>query len=160
MRELRFISPTLGELTLREVVDIITKAVKEEPDGYRVIVGTDSKNHSPMVLYVTVIILYRVGKGGIYFYTRKRSRVGKHSLKACVYQETSLSLSTAALLEESLKKRGVPKLEIQCHSDIGNNGKTKVLIREVVSWIIASGYIPHIKPNGFGASCVADRHTD
>ncbi len=160
MKELQFISPTLGEISLKQVVDIIAKAVKEEPDGYRVIVGTDSKNHSPMVLYVTVIILYRLGKGGIYFYTRKRSRVGKHSLKACVYQETSLSLSTAAILEDALKKKGIPKLEIQCHSDIGNNGKTKTLIREVVSWIIASGYTPHIKPSGFGASCVADRHTD
>ncbi|HIC91422.1 MAG TPA: hypothetical protein EYP21_05065 [Syntrophaceae bacterium] len=160
MKELQFFSPTWGEVSLTRIVDIIAQAVQEEPDGYRLIVGTDSKNHSSMVLYVTVIILYRVGKGGIYFYTRNRSRIGKHSLKACVFQETSLTLSTAARLEDALKERGIPKLEIQCHSDIGNNGKTKMLIREVVSWIIASGYTPHIKPNGFGASCVADRHTD
>jgi hypothetical protein len=160
MKGLRFISPTLGEIGLTEVVDNIVKAVREEPDGYRVIVGTDSKNHSSMVLYVTVIILYRLSKGGAYFYTRKRSKVGKHSIKACIHQETSLSLSTAAILEDALKKRGIPKLDIQCHSDIGNNGKTKTLIKEVVSWISASGYTPYIKPNGFGASCVADRHTN
>ena len=157
MSELRFISPTLGETSLEKIVDIIAGAVTEDPDDYHVIVGTDSKKHSSIILYVTVIILHRVGKGGKYFYTRKRSRIGQHSLKACVYQETSLTLSMAAVLEDALEKRGIHELEIQCHSDIGNNGKTKTLIKEVVSWISASGYTPHIKPDGFGASCVADR---
>lgn len=160
MKESQFYSPTWGEISLDGIVDLIAQSVEEEPDSFRLIVGTDSKNHSSTVLYVTVIILYRVGKGGIYFYTKNRSEIGKHSLKACVFQETALSLSTAAKLEDALKKRSIPKLEIQCHSDIGNNGKTKMLIREVVAWIIASGFTPHIKPAGFGASCVADRHTE
>lgn len=160
MKNPRFTSPTAGEIRLEEIVDQISRAVRDEPDGYQIIVGTDSKTHSMTISYVSVIILYRIGRGGVYFYTRKRSKIGKHSFKARIFQEVSLSLSTAALLEDSLRDRGVNLPEIQCHSDIGNNGKTKTLIREVVSWIAASGYTPHIKPTSFGATSVADRHTD
>ena len=160
MKDPKFTSPTTGEIRLREIVDLISEAVRKEPDGYQIIVGTDSKDHSVTISYVSVIVLYRIGHGGVYFYSRKRSKVGKHSFKARIFQEISLSLSTAALLEDSLRDRGVPMPEIQCHSDIGNNGKTKTLIKEVVAWITASGYTPHIKPTSFGASSVADRHTD
>ena len=51
-------------------------------------------------------------------------------------------------------------LGIEVHSDIGNHGKTKELIQEVVSWINASGYAAQIKPESFGASKVADKYTD
>ncbi len=156
----KFISPSRGLLDLGQVTDIIVKGAYEEPESYRLIIGTDSKNHSSYFSYVTVVILYRIGKGGIYFYQRHRSEIGRYSLQACIYQETALSLATAAKIDDLLKKKGIPKLKIEIHSDIGNHGKTKELIQEVVSWINASGYTPYVKPESFGASTVADKHTD
>ncbi len=155
-----FISPTYGVIDVEENTDIIAKQAYEEPENYRLIVGTDSKRRDICAVYVTVIVLYHVGKGGSYFYQRYRSEVGKHSLQATIFQETALSLTTAAKLDDLLKKKNISKLEIEIHSDIGNHGKTKKLIKEIVSWIDASGYSYCIKPESFGASSVADKYTD
>ncbi len=154
-----FVSPTYGIIDLEEITDLIVQRTSEESDGYRLIVGTDSKRRDICAVYVTVIILYHIGKGGTYFYRRSRSEIGKHSLQATIFHETALSLATAAKLDELLKKKGV-SIEIEIHSDIGNHGKTKELIKEVVSWIDSSGYSYRIKPESFGASSVADRYTD
>jgi len=154
-----FFSPTRGAIRLQEIVDIIAQTAIQE-NGCRLIVGTDSKRHTDYLTYVTVIILYRIGKGGIYFYQRQRSEVGRYSLQAAIFHETSLSLATAAKLDDLLKKQGVRHLEIEIHSDVGNHGKTKELIQEVVAWINASGYTAQIKPDSFGASSVADKYTD
>ncbi len=154
-----FFSPSRGALRLEEIVDIIGEALRKE-NGCRLIVGTDSKRHTDYLIYVTVIILYRIGKGGIYFYSRRRSEVGRYSLQAAIYHETALSLATAAKLDDLLKKAGLAKVEIEIHSDVGNHGKTKELIQEVVAWINSSGYTAQIKPDSFGASSVADKYTD
>ena len=50
------------------------------------------------------------------------------------------------------------KYDIEIHVDIGNNGKTKNLISEIVGMVRSSGYTVKIKPDAFGASNVADRH--
>jgi hypothetical protein len=155
-----FISPTYGIIDLEEITNTIARQTCEEPEDYRLIVGTDSKRRDICAIYVTVIILYHIGKGGTYFYQRSRSEIGKHSLQATIFHETALSLATAAKLDELLKKKGVSKLEIEIHSDVGNHGKTKKLIKEVVFWIDSSGYSCCIKPESFGASSVADKYTD
>jgi len=155
-----FFSPTKGALCLEEVVNFIAQKVSNAGDGHLLIVGTDSKRHIEYLTYVTVIILYRIGKGGVYFYQRHKSGVGCYSLQAAIYHETALSLATAAKIDDLLKKQGVTGLEIEIHSDVGNHGKTKELIQEVVSWINASGYAAQIKPESFGASKVADKYTD
>ncbi|MDL1956260.1 MAG: ribonuclease H-like YkuK family protein [Candidatus Desulfofervidus auxilii] len=155
-----FFSPTKGEVHLEEIAELIVQTVINSDGGCRLIVGTDSKKHTDYLTYVTVIILYRIGKGGVYFYQRQRSEVGRYSLQAAIYHETALSLAVAARLDDLLKKHGLTDLEIEIHSDVGNHGKTKELIQEVVSWINASGYTAQIKPESFGASTVADKYTD
>ena len=50
-------------------------------------------------------------------------------------------------------------LSIEIHLDIGTNGDTKDLIREVVGMVVGSGFDARIKPDSFGASKVADRFT-
>ncbi|HRU32970.1 MAG TPA: ribonuclease H-like YkuK family protein, partial [bacterium] len=45
------------------------------------------------------------------------------------------------------------------HVDIGMKGETRQLIKEVVGMITSSGYSAKIKPESFGASKVADKHS-
>jgi predicted RNase H-related nuclease YkuK (DUF458 family) len=45
------------------------------------------------------------------------------------------------------------------HADIGENGKTKDMIKEVVGLIRSNGFEAKIKPESFAASVVADRFT-
>jgi predicted RNase H-related nuclease YkuK (DUF458 family) len=42
---------------------------------------------------------------------------------------------------------------------VGNNGETKKIIREVVGMVTGSGYAAVIKPEAYGASKVADKHS-
>ncbi len=47
----------------------------------------------------------------------------------------------------------------QIHIDVGKNGPTKELIDTVVGMVKGYGFEAVIKPDSFGASTVADRHT-
>ena len=43
------------------------------------------------------------------------------------------------------------------HADVGENGATKDMIREVIGLIGGNGFEAKIKPEAFAATCVADR---
>ena len=45
------------------------------------------------------------------------------------------------------------------HADVGEGGKTKDMIKEVVGLIKSNGFEAKIKPEAFAASVVADRFT-
>ena len=49
--------------------------------------------------------------------------------------------------------------DVEIHLDVGNNGATKTLIKEVVGMVVGSGFNARIKPDSYGASSVADKYT-
>ena len=51
------------------------------------------------------------------------------------------------------------KLNLSIHLDIGQNGPTKDLIKELEGWIKAVGYDYEIKPDSYAASFVADKYS-
>ena len=53
----------------------------------------------------------------------------------------------------------VQDIDVEIHLDVGNNGATKELIKEVVGMVNGSGFTCRIKPQAYGASSVADRFT-
>jgi predicted RNase H-related nuclease YkuK (DUF458 family) len=153
-----FESPTEGRLTLEQMVGSIIAYVQAEPDArYQLIVGSDSHTRHE-TFFVTAVVIRRVGKGGRYFFSRSRRRVIR-SLRQKVFYETSLSLSVAARLTELLEASNVADLDVEIHIDVGQQGETKDLIREIVGMVTGSGYRARIKPESFGASTVADKFT-
>lgn len=161
MRSNVFISPTEGKLTLKQAYQSLIKYIRQEPHRhYKLIIGTDSQNFNSKVHFVTAIIIYRVGKGGRFFYNRRKETIGK-SLRQRIYYETTKSLEVAAkitglLAEESKLIEG---LDIEIHLDVGKKGPTNEMIKEVVGMVTGSGYGAIIKPDSFGASKVADKYT-
>ena len=101
--------------------------------------------------------MHREGKGGRFFYTRKWEEY-THSLRQRIFYEASLSLNVASLFTEKLAESG-HELNMEIHLDVGNNGATKTLVKEVVGMVNGSGYLCRIKPDSYGASSVADRYT-
>jgi predicted RNase H-related nuclease YkuK (DUF458 family) len=81
------------------------------------------------------------------------------SLRQRIYYETALSLSLAGRLAEKISKNGVSKLNVEIHLDVGQAGDTKDLIREVTGMVMGSGFDAKIKPDSYGASKVADKHS-
>ena len=155
----RFYNPHIGRLTFDEVVTTIVEEMEENPkDRYEVLVGTDSSSGSEQVDFVSAIVLHRLGKGGRYFWTRKRER-RIPSLHQKIWREALLSFELAQRLLESLTEFSSLQFNLEIHVDIGENGRTKKMIDEVVGMIIGSGFAVRIKPQAYAASSVADKYT-
>lgn len=153
-------SPTHGKVDLENLKKIITSFMaKDKKAGYEIIVGSDSqKIKSGAYDFVSALIIHRIGAGGIYFWKRQ-VYAKKISLKERIYMEATMSLTTSENFVNFFKTNGISKYNIQIHVDIGKNGETRDLITEVVGMIRGSGYEVKIKPDSYGASKVADRHT-
>ncbi|MBI2874632.1 MAG: ribonuclease H-like YkuK family protein [Firmicutes bacterium] len=159
MNRTRFISPTKGPLDLDQIfADIVSHVETQPQNDHKIIVGTDSQNTRGECDFVTAIIIHRVGKGARYYY-RKIHQKHVTSLKQRIFYEASLSLETAGRLAGMLAKNGHSDLNVEIHLDVGEEGQTKELIREIVGMVIGSGFNAKIKPDSYGASKVADKHT-
>jgi uncharacterized protein len=155
---MRFVSPSRGVMSFDRMFKDIVAYVNEDPNAsYKLIVGTDSQVRET-VHFVTAVIIHRIGKGARYFYARSHQDY-VNSLRQKIYYETSLSLGLGSRLAERLSQNGLAKLNVEIHLDVGTHGETRDLIREVVGMIVGSGFDAKIKPDSYGASKVADKHT-
>lgn len=155
-----FHSPTYGVLTLEAVREKVLKFMECDPDRkYQLVIGSDSQpKNGQGADFVTAIVVHRIGMGGIYFWKRiieKKQMVLRHR----IYQEAVLSLNCAQELLEVFRKDGVTKYDVEIHVDIGKYGQTREMIAEIVGMVRGSGFTVKIKPESYGASKVADRHT-
>ncbi len=155
-----FTSPTYGTLSLAEVRERVLKFMEAEPEHkYHLVIGSDSQNkNGGETDFVTALVVHRVGRGAIYFWKRlveKKSYV----LRQRIYQEASLSLAFADKFLEVTRHDGISRFDVEIHVDIGEYGETKTMIDELVGMIRGSGFRVQIKPESYGASKVADRHT-
>jgi predicted RNase H-related nuclease YkuK (DUF458 family) len=153
-----FVSPTKGRLTLDEVFEDLIAFVESDPAAnYNIIIGTDS-HAKDETCFVTAIIVHQVGKGGRYYYRKTRQRKIT-SLRQKIFYETAMSLDCAGKVAQKLSENGHADQNLEIHLDIGPNGDTKDLIREVVGMVAGSGFDAKIKPSACGATKVADKHT-
>ncbi len=170
-----FNSPSKGRLNFRSVVEDIILYIKEQPDRkYQVVVGTDSAA-STETDFVTAVVVRRIGAGGRYFWQRSGSRRFYQQLdKQRIHFEVERSINIALAISQKLKEhfketppinqKGISfsyhfMIEFEVHIDVGENGPTKEMIKEVVGMVTGMGFNAKTKPESFAASAVADRHT-
>lgn len=162
-----FYNPTKGNLNLNEVIREILGYMKTKQEKfYDIIVGCDSSSGNEPHFPVAVVIL-RKGEGGRFFLKKINYHQKKkfYNWKSRVLEEVLLSCQLALVLKENLVKE-IKKLSFSpnyqfryIHADVGENGKTRDMIREVIGLIRGNGFEPKIKPESFVASNVADRYT-
>lgn len=153
-----FISPSRGRLSFDEVFEDMVAYIGAVPDArHRVIIGTDSQLGEE-TCFVTAVVVHREGKGARYYYTRERERT-QRSLRQRIFYETARSLEIAGRIADKLAENGYADLNVEIHLDVGENGRTRDLIREVVGMVSGSGFDARIKPDSYGASTVADKYT-
>lgn len=170
-----FHSPSSGRLSFHEVVENIVAYIKEAPDSkYQVVVGTDSPAVE-LADFVTALVVRRIGQGGRYFWQRSAAKRFYQPLdRERIYFEVTRSLNIAQRLSEELKKyfsvepahdgKGIAfsyhfSIAFEVHIDVGENGATKDMIKEVVGMVRGWGFDAKMKPESYAASAVADRHT-
>ncbi len=159
-----FNSPTIGVLDVGGLISEISDFVREDPGSYyRLVIGTDSQTKStggkPQIDFVTAVVVHRKGKGARYFW-KKEKKDKIPVLRDKIYTETLLSLSCAQELVPLLRKAVSPaKYDFEIHIDVGPIGPTRDMIKEVVGMVSGNGFIAKTKPEAWGASSVADKHT-
>ena len=163
-----FFSPSKGDLTLDEMIKEIFGYMKESPENeYEVIVGTDSPSSDKPFFPIAIVVL-RTGAGGRFFLKKMHypdsflKRFANINWKNRILQEVYLSCELALSLREKLQEENKLGLKYQfeyIHADVGERGKTKEMVKEVVGLIKGNGFEPKIKPYSFAATVVADRYT-
>lgn len=155
-----FKSPTYGALRFDSVIDKLLSYIQDEPGlVYELIIGTDSlANSHAEAEFVSAIVVHRKSRGGIYFWS-KRHEANIHTLRQRIFQEALFSLRLAEQLIEKLKEKNLVDFQLSIHVDIGPNGETKQMVHEIVGMIRGNGFDVKTKPDSYGASSVADRHT-
>ena len=157
-----FYNPSRGNLKVNQVIDEILYYINNKPEKfYDIIVGCDSSSGDEPYFPVAVVIL-RVGEGGRFFLKKVGYRNRKfYNWKMRVLEEVLLSCELALFLRENLEKK-LKDFNYQfryIHADIGENGDTREMIREVTGLIKGNGFEPKIKPESYVASTVADRYS-
>jgi uncharacterized protein len=159
-----FYNPTSGLLETSTMIKDIAGFIDEDPSGfYSLIIGTDSQAHrtngSPEVDFVTAIIVYRKGRGAKYYW-KKLKEPAYPVLRDKIYKETLMSLDAAQTIVPEIRKLVSPaKYDLEIHIDVGPLGPTREMIREVVGMVNGNGFVAKTKPDSWGASSVADKHT-
>mgnify|MGYP001580123701 CR=1 FL=1 len=159
-----FYNPSRGYLSFNGMIEELLKYIQEKPDiFYDVIVGCDSSSSESPEFPVAVVVL-RKGEGGRFFLKKVSYRNKKfYTWKMRILEEVLLSCEMALTLREELKRKEAESgfaANYQfkyIHADIGEQGQTQEMIKEVVGIIKGNGFEPKLKPESFAASNVADR---
>lgn len=166
----KFYNITKGDINFEEVVQEMINWMKERPGKfYNVVVGCDSSSSKEPNFPVAIVIL-REGEGGKFFLKRVKYKNKKfYNWRERILEEVLLSCDMALMLKEKLEQEmekvsesNIDGKELNyqfryIHADVGAEGKTKDMIKEVTGLIVGNGFEPKIKPEAYVASIVADR---
>lgn len=164
----KFFSPSKGDLSFGQVITEIFNYMQEfQDDTYEVVVGCDSPSTDKPFFPIAIVVL-RTGFGGRFFLRKMHypdsflKKFANKNWKNRILQEVYLSCELALTLKETLEKEnklGLKYIFEYIHADVGEVGKTKEMVKEVVGLIKSTGFEPKIKPQSFAATVVADRYT-
>jgi predicted RNase H-related nuclease YkuK (DUF458 family) len=158
------ISPTYGNITFQQLVDIIANYIQRNGTDhlYELAIGTDSQNFADTKV-VLAITLMNPGNGGIFFYQVQRIRK-INNVREKITFETTQSLACAQTLLDEAEKYAVrtgfniqDHIHFVIHVDAGPNGKSRETIDGICGWVKACGYDVVTKPRSYATSSVANK---
>jgi predicted RNase H-related nuclease YkuK (DUF458 family) len=144
-----------------EVFEETLKSLLNKDYEWEVAIGTDSQIRGRYFRFISVICLYRKGKGGFYYY--KTTSVPRrffpvNNQKMRMFDEVGKSINLALEVEKFLG--GLAKPVIHIDASIPKNGAfTSSFSEQLKGYVLASGYSCMLKPESYVANCIADRHS-
>jgi len=152
-----FHSPSKGVMSFNDVIEELLEFIETEEKGtYSIIVGSDSEQGAKETTFINAIVMYRHGKGGRFLWHRE-NRINFKSLRDRIWHETTSSTDLAQRLRDEFQARGNGFREVEVHVDIGENGPTRDLIKEICGFVRGVGFEVSIKPESYAACAVADK---
>ena len=121
--------------------------------------GCDSQVHNDKVRYITAIVLYRQGKGGLVYYRKEIEAFKNINPQKRLWNEVVKAVEVAQELDDILIKHDLCVEEV--HADLNYDKKylSSKVVDQCLGYIKAMGFDGVIKPYGFTASKIADRVT-
>ncbi len=172
MRPFEFQNLTYKSMDFKQVFSHIVAFMNNEPKGeYKLMLGTDSQVHPRHTLFITGVVIQRVGKGAWACFRKEIVDRQMTTLHERISYETSLTEQVAALFTEQHKHQLIDivlphiykgaTFTIEGHIDIGSGdrNRTRVYVNEMVARIESLGMEPKIKPDSIVASSYANRYT-
>jgi len=159
----KFYNPTKGYLNFNKVIEEIFSFMKEDPEKeYEIVVGCDSSSGEAPYFPVAIVILRKKAGGRFFLKKIKYHKKKFYNLHQRILEEVYLSCQLALALKERIEEqvKTIPEANYEfkyIHADVGENGLTKDMIKEVIGLIRGNGFEAKIKPEAFAASVVADR---
>lgn len=163
---------THKKMPFEEVFSHILTFMKSEPIGdYKLMMGTDSQVHPSHTLFITGIVIQRVGKGAWACFRKEVVHRQMTTLHERISYETSLTEQVASLFTEEKKNALIEVVlpyiykgatfTIEGHIDIGSGdrNRTRVYVNEMMARIESLGMEAKIKPDSIVASSYANRYT-
>lgn len=136
---------------IKNIKDFI---LEKQEYNYKLFVGTDSEVRENGIEFISVIVIHRVGYGARYFWKRTFLKK-KYDFYSRLWQEAILSLNLSEELLKFLVDERL-KFDFEVHLDLGINGKSRNVIKEIVNLIKSYGLEVKIKPQSYAASKIAD----
>ena len=149
-------SITYGEMSFEKVCEKIKEYTNDDSQAeYVISVGTDSQGIDSYTKMVSVIALIRKTKGGIFFYEIKKVKK-INSLRQKIFKETQYSINLASKVMDYIFENDI-NADLEVHVDIGHQGDTKHLIKEIGGWVMGLGFKCCLKPDSYSSSGIADK---
>jgi predicted RNase H-related nuclease YkuK (DUF458 family) len=126
---------------------------------YNVAIGTDSQMIGHAFQFISVISVHRVGKGGLYFYSKEfipRAKFPIENQKMRMYDEVTRSIALALTFKEKTA------IDPNIHIDASPSHKkefTAKFSEQMRGYAQSSGFTCFLKPESYTANAIADRHS-
>jgi hypothetical protein len=155
-------------MSFSDVVAIIKYFIKANPDcEYRLAVGTDSQVKGRFTCFATGIHIHRVGQGAWCCVNKRIENRRYDNLGEKIAKETALTYELVNMLNEQLMdvlcdftvKHKHFDCRLEAHIDVGTNGESRKLVREMTGYFEGIGIDAKIKPESFVASSYANRYS-
>jgi len=161
-----YFSPDGTSHSLEDVIARVKDFIKRDEKAYYILtIGSDSEERKRKgtsehkMELTTAIVIYKRGYGGTFFYSKNYLEKTK-SLRDKIYIEVLASIETAKhfvpRLRSSLNGQN-KRCELEIHIDVGEQGKTREMIKEVVGLVSGNGFVARTKPYSYAASNIADK---
>jgi predicted RNase H-related nuclease YkuK (DUF458 family) len=138
-----------------------TKSWKQGNE-HELIVGVDSHLHGCIHYFITVVCLYRKGRGGFYYFKvneqNRKEFKGTYPVRvrARMFHEASLAIETATEIQE---KTGITPIIHLDASPASTGELSSMFSEELRGYAVGCGFEAVLKPWSFVASGVANKHT-
>ena len=126
---------------------------------YDIAIGTDSQMIGKAFQFISVISIHRVGKGGIYFYSKEfvpRAKFPVENQKMRMFDEASRSIALGLYMRDEQKV--IPNIHVDASAP-GKKEFTAKFSDQLRGYVKSCGFEFMLKPESYAAHAIADKHT-